>query len=189
VIGNQAMNVSLLAAFDAMRSFLENRWEEDGKQSDDLANLLSALDRDVGRSGQPLDVAQWSDWLDAVLSVQTGFDDVRSARRQIQEDYQKFQKILEMELSAQRRELDRYRADMTVRTWHRVGDQPINLLDGYEAMRAFLYAYWNRGGKQSRDIGTILDGMPSPKAEQGIAQWKDWLKAVEASQTKLSRRN
>src|SRR5882724_4741777 len=141
----------------------------------------------LGAIVKPLDIAQWSDWLDAVLSVQTGFDDIRNARRAMQEDHQKLRQILEMEPSAQSEELNRYRARTSLQTWHRVGDRPISLLDGYEAMRAFLSAYWNRGGRQSHDIGMILGGLHRPEAGRGLTQWNNWLKAVDAAQAEPSR--
>jgi hypothetical protein len=64
------------------------------------------MNRDVWRNTQPLDVAQWSDWLDAVLSVRPDLADIRDARQQIAEDHQKLARILKMESSDQRAEMD-----------------------------------------------------------------------------------
>jgi hypothetical protein len=58
-----------LAAFDAMRTFLEAYWERGGKSSEDIANLLSNLNRSVWANGMPGDPAMWQDWRDAVEAV------------------------------------------------------------------------------------------------------------------------
>lgn len=55
-----------LQAFDAMRAFLEAYWERGGQRSDDIAVLLSNLDRDAWENGMPLDIAQWDDFRRAV---------------------------------------------------------------------------------------------------------------------------
>ena len=50
-------------AYDAMFLFIERYWERGGKTSEDLAVLLTNMDR--GRDkGLPLDQAQWYDWLE-----------------------------------------------------------------------------------------------------------------------------
>jgi hypothetical protein len=58
-----------LAAFDAMRAFLNAYWERGGKSSDDIAVLLGNLSRDIWTDGGPGDPAQWADWLAAVSLV------------------------------------------------------------------------------------------------------------------------
>jgi len=63
-----------LAAFDAMRRFLEIWWEEGGKSEDNIANILSSTLRTLGpdRSsahGAPNDRALWNDWREAVSLV------------------------------------------------------------------------------------------------------------------------
>jgi len=60
-----------LEAFDAMRAFLEAYWERGLKSSDDLALLLSGIERDlrIRPDGGTLDPAQWDDWLDAIATV------------------------------------------------------------------------------------------------------------------------
>ena len=55
--------------FDAMRKFLEAYWDSGGRMSEDLAVLLSSLNRDEITQSPPLDLALWDDWLDAVKEV------------------------------------------------------------------------------------------------------------------------
>lgn len=61
-----------LEAFDAMRSFLEAYWRRGACSSDDLAILLSDLNRGVWADQRPGDPAQWGDWLAAIRSVRSG---------------------------------------------------------------------------------------------------------------------
>lgn len=66
-----------LTAFDATRRFLEIWWEVGGRSEDNIAAMLSAMNRtlDIGpeaRQGAPLDQAMWSDWRDAVTVVLAG---------------------------------------------------------------------------------------------------------------------
>ena len=68
-IGSAPRTLNELEAFDAMRLFLEAYWERGGKQSDDIAVLLTNLDRDVWANGMPMDRAQWHDFRDAVSRV------------------------------------------------------------------------------------------------------------------------
>jgi hypothetical protein len=178
---------NLLIGFDALRLFLRVRWEEDEKRSVDLANLLSSMERDVGRNSQPLDIAQWSDWLDAVLSVRPDLGDVKRARKEIEDDHQRFHSILEMKGSEQERELDKFRTESARQTWHRIGHHPISILEGYEAVGKFLTAYWERGGKRCRYIGTILQDLLREPAASSFAQWNDWLRAVQAAQNLVNR--
>jgi hypothetical protein len=58
-----------LQAFDAMVNFLEAYWQMRGQSSDDIANLLSDLTRDVWSTGMPGDPANWLDWQQAVTKV------------------------------------------------------------------------------------------------------------------------
>jgi hypothetical protein len=67
-------------------------------------------------------------------------------------------------------------------------------LESFDAMRAFLEAYWRRGLCASDDLAVLLGSInrtpwPSDKqmphlvgAPLDIAQWDDWLNAIEASQ-------
>jgi hypothetical protein len=56
----------------------------------------------------------------------------------------------------------------------------LNELEAFDAMRAFLEAYWERGGSQSDDIAVLLgsinrgDGPPLD-----VAQWQDWRDAID----------
>lgn len=58
-----------LAAFDAMRAFLKDYWEIGLKQDEQLALLLSGLQRAIWANGQPADPAMWSDWRKAVEAI------------------------------------------------------------------------------------------------------------------------
>jgi len=63
-----------LAAFDAMRRFLEIWWEVGGRTEDNIATILGALNRTHGSGGgdpqgSPLDQAMWEDWREAVGTV------------------------------------------------------------------------------------------------------------------------
>ena len=68
-IGDPPRTLDELAAFDAMRAFLEAYWERGDKTSDDIAVLLGSLNRDVWASDMPLDRAMWEDWREAVSAV------------------------------------------------------------------------------------------------------------------------
>ena len=58
-----------LEAFDAMIAFIRAYWELRGKSSDDIAKLLSDIDRNLWGNGMPGDPASWGDWQAAVSSV------------------------------------------------------------------------------------------------------------------------
>lgn len=59
-----------LAAFDAMRWFLEQRWKEGMAAEYGLVDVLSELNRTVNAlPGAPLDPAHWDDWRAAVTLV------------------------------------------------------------------------------------------------------------------------
>ena len=76
-IGPEALALSelptldALEGFDAMRSFLEAYWERGGRSSDDLALLLSGIERDtsIRPDGGTLDPSKWDDWLKAIATV------------------------------------------------------------------------------------------------------------------------
>lgn len=61
-------NLTELEAFDAMRAFVHAYWERGLRESDELANLLSDVERS-SRGGPPLDPVQWPDWQAAVDNV------------------------------------------------------------------------------------------------------------------------
>lgn len=54
----------------------------------------------------------------------------------------------------------------------------------FEAMRYFLNAYWERGGRPVGDLGGLLGDIGSGLWEDGTpndpAQWTDWLDAISA---------
>ena len=65
-------------------------------------------------------------------------------------------------------------------------------LEAFDAMRAFVEAFWRRGNCESEEIRNLLsftDRTPWPSGKQlshlinapgDIAQWEDWLDAVAA---------
>ncbi|MBM3528146.1 MAG: hypothetical protein FJX62_08640 [Alphaproteobacteria bacterium] len=131
--------VSLPAGFDAMRAFLHAQWEDGGRRSEDLAILLGSLDRGTAQDGAPADPAQWSDWIDAVLTV---------------------------------------RPDLKGRIED--GGVTIGPGEAFEAMRAFLAAYWERGGRTERGIGEIAEALDRDRATAGLQQ--RWSAAVRMAQ-------
>ncbi len=56
-------------------------------------------------------------------------------------------------------------------------------LEAYDAMLAFLVAYWERGGKSDNSLAGLLGGLSRDTWVGGStadpAQWNDWLAAVE----------
>ena len=55
-----------LQAYDAMCHFIEAHWERGLRASDDIAKLLSMIDRSVWADGGPGDPAMWEDWVEAL---------------------------------------------------------------------------------------------------------------------------
>jgi hypothetical protein len=68
--GDDMPCLTVSAAFDAMRYFLEAFWERGSRSSEGVGFLLSAMDGSMTRDGGPVDQAQWSDWLEAVSKVE-----------------------------------------------------------------------------------------------------------------------
>lgn len=62
-------NLDELAAFDAMRIFLNDYWEIGGKSEEEIASLLGSLQRGIWGDGGPADPAMWSDWRKAVQAI------------------------------------------------------------------------------------------------------------------------
>ncbi len=58
-------------------------------------------------------------------------------------------------------------------------------LTAYDAMCAFLEAYWEQGGKSSEDIATLLGSLSREVWANGMpgdpASWSDWRTAVDAA--------
>lgn len=49
----------------------------------------------------------------------------------------------------------------------------------YQAMRAFLEAYWIRGGRTDEQIAVLLSGMAGGAGESAdSAMWADWVEAI-----------
>lgn len=52
----------------------------------------------------------------------------------------------------------------------------------YQAMIAFLEAYWNRGGRADDQIAILLGGMIGGQGNTADpAMWGDWITAIEAT--------
>jgi hypothetical protein len=177
-------DISLLVGFDSMRAYLQSRWLEGEERDDNLAGLLGDLDRNETRNTPPLDLAEWSDWLNAVLSVRPDLDDIRRTLRQIQDDQREFVLALAVEPSeAQVKVLDELRNRAAQHTWHRIGDLPINALSAYEAMRPFLGAYWATKSHPLGKLAAIFDELNNHDA-----QWAAWLAAVQVAKDQNDRR-
>jgi hypothetical protein len=59
----------------------------------------------------------------------------------------------------------------------------LSLREGFDAMRHFLEAYWERGLRSSDDIRLLLSALDASMTNDGgpmdIAQWNDWLAATD----------
>ena len=60
----------------------------------------------------------------------------------------------------------------------------ISVGDGYRAMFSFIEAFWERGGKRGDELANLLSSMNFDMADEtprplDIAQWQDWLDAVQ----------
>lgn len=60
----------------------------------------------------------------------------------------------------------------------------IDVDTAFEAMRIFLEAHWERGGRSSDDIASLLGSLN--RAEKGQepldpAMWTDWVEAVQVA--------
>ena len=77
--------------------------------------------------------------------------------------------------------------------WGKPTQYALTELEAFDAMRSFVEAFWRRGGCQSKELANLLSftnrqSWPSGKqlphlagAPLDIAQWEDWLDAIEAS--------
>jgi hypothetical protein len=171
--------ITLLVGFDAAYYFLQARWEA-GAKSDDIANLLASMERSPQINTQPLDIGQWSDWLDAVLSVRPDFREVREIRQRIQDDWRASVQIYEMPSSPEKQAaLNEYRANAAHHTWHRMGDHPVNASDAYEAMSSFISTFWERDGRHFSGLGIILSDLKQADSAARAVQWNAWLAAIK----------
>ena len=61
----------------------------------------------------------------------------------------------------------------------------LTVREGFDAMRSFLEAYWERG-KGSDDVRSVLSDIDCSLTADGgpidRAQWSDWLEAVSKAQ-------
>jgi len=56
---------------------------------------------------------------------------------------------------------------------------PLTTDQAYQAMFAFIEAYWTRGGRIDDQIADLLSGMQGGSGETADpAMWADWLDAV-----------
>lgn len=68
---------------------------------------------------------------------------------------------------------------MSGTSWPEAQLRNLTELEGYDAARAFLEAYWERGGKQSDDIAVLLGSLNrDARGPLDPAQWHDWRDAV-----------
>ncbi len=177
-------DISLLAGFDAMRAYLQSLWLEGEERDDNLAGLLGSLDRNESRNNPPLDLASWSDWLNAVLTVRPDLDDIKRALQQIQSDHEEFVQARAIEpFGTQVKKLNELRGRAAQNTWHRIGDLPINALSAYEAMRPFLGAYWAKKSHPLGKLAAIFNELNNRDA-----QWAAWLAAVQVAKDQNDRR-
>ncbi len=67
--------------------------------------------------------------------------------------------------------------------WIGAPPRSIDELAAFDAMLAFLAAYWERGGKQSDDIAVLLDSLSRDSWDNGMpldqSLWDDWRAAVD----------
>lgn len=67
-----------------------------------------------------------------------------------------------------------------------IGSPPrtLNELEAFDAMRAFIEAYWERGGKRSDDLAVLLGNLDRETWANGMpvdrAQWDDFREAVNS---------
>jgi hypothetical protein len=58
----------------------------------------------------------------------------------------------------------------------------LSVRQGFDALRYFLQAYWERGLRSSDDIRLLLSALDCSMTQDGgpldEAQWSDWLEAV-----------
>jgi hypothetical protein len=63
--------------------------------------------------------------------------------------------------------------------WAGQSTHRLSELQAFDAMRAFIEAYWERGGKQSDDIAVLLGSLNRDNGPPlDPAQWHDWLIVV-----------
>ena len=59
---------------------------------------------------------------------------------------------------------------------------------GFDAMRLFLEAYWERGGRASDDLAVLLGGLERLESD-GMpldpAMWSDWIDAVSQASSNV----
>jgi hypothetical protein len=69
--------------------------------------------------------------------------------------------------------------------WIGVSPRPLDELVAYDAMRSFIEAYWERGGKASEDIALLLSCLSRDVWANGMpgdpAFWQDWRASVDAA--------
>lgn len=63
----------------------------------------------------------------------------------------------------------------------------LNEMEAFDAMCAFLAAYWERGGRASDDLAVLLGSLSRSISVNGMpadaALWTDWLDAVGSLST------
>jgi len=66
------MDLTERQAYDAMCLFLHEYWERGNRSSDDLAGLLSGLNRGLSPDGGSADPAMDQDWTSCVERIRAG---------------------------------------------------------------------------------------------------------------------
>lgn len=176
--------ISVLTAFDAMRLLLRLYWEKGGQRGDDLASLLGSLDRDTKRNGPPLDVALWSDWLVALLSIEPNLECVRGASQELEAEHRYFAEVLDAESQDQpNRRLTEFQSYLATRTWHRAGNCQIDIRVALRAVRSFLESNLQLRGDGSPIIKQIISELSNDGAIESSSVWNDWVAMIHIAPT------
>ena len=80
---DRSNKITILASYDAMVEFIAMWWEQGGRTSDDIAQLLGALTRHDEFQGYSLDGAAWNDYMNIAyrkLEEEGGTDPLRPTK-------------------------------------------------------------------------------------------------------------
>jgi hypothetical protein len=69
----------------------------------------------------------------------------------------------------------------------------LSIREAFDALRHFLEAYWERGGRTSDDVSHLLSAIDGSMTDDGgpldRAQWSDWLEAVKKAEAENRTRH